>query len=555
MSTAIPVRMLNEIQYCERLFYLMHVQGLFEHNADTIEGTFQHQKSESRLRIKQNVPDDLWGEAPRSLYLGDEELNITGRLDALLVENNKWAPLEWKHSSSPTPSKPFIVNDYQLEPTAWPNDQIQICAQGLLLRKNGYPSDFGYLYYRGNKKKIKVDFTDNLVRLTLDYIQLAKELTKKEIPKPLKDSNKCFRCSLNYICLPDETNYLTGSATQVRRIVPERPDGGVLYVSEHGTKLGKSGDCLTITKPSKDTQTIPIKDLIHVTVMGNVQCSTQLIHTLMASGITVSYLSSHGKLIGITQPLTTKNIRLRQKQFIQFQHPEISLRLARWVVHSKLSNQRTLLRRNGKPGDQVLKELALLKEKALVATDIEKLRGLEGRAGRLYFESFPTMLKSPVVDGVSLMNGRNRRPPKDPVNALLSLGYTLLVRDFMVACINVGMDPLFGFYHRSEPGRPSLALDLMEAFRPVIVDSVVIRVMNTLEIQPDDFYWSSENCQLKQQPKKRFFAAYERRMHDTVTHPLFQYKINYRRTLDLEVRLLARFLEGELSEYRPFMIR
>jgi len=192
-----------------------------------------------------------------------------------------------------------------------------------------------------------------------------------------------------------------------------------------------------------------------------------------------------------------------------------------------------------------------LRDKVLEAGNLETIRGLEGRAARLYMESFPAMLKHSAVDPHLLMNGRNRRPPKDPVNALLSLGYTLLVREFTAAAASVGLDPMFGFFHRIEPGRPALVLDLMEPFRPLIADSVALRTLNTQEIKVSDFYWGQDSCQLKKNGRNTYFAAYERRIHEELTHPAFGYKISYRRALDLEIRMLARYLEGELPEYRP----
>ncbi|QQE74750.1 CRISPR-associated endonuclease Cas1 [Brevibacillus composti] len=554
MST-IPIRMLNEVQYCERLFYIMHVQGLFEDSVDTIEGTAQHRRAEMRLRKGEIAPEELWGNAPFSLHLGDEQLGIVGKLDTVSLEDNQWSPVEAKHSSSPDASRSFFVGEYELSGSAWPNDQIQLCAQGMLLRSNGYRSDYGFLYYRGNKRKVKIEFTEELVKATQACIDRAKIIEKSGIPGPLQDSNKCFRCSMNYVCLPDETNYLLGTSTNIRKIVPDRSDGGVLYVMEHGARLGKSGESLTISYKDGRVDDIPIKDLVHVTLMGNVQCSTQLLHFLMACGVSISYLSSHGKLVAVTTPPVSKNIGVRKNQFIKFQHPEIALKLARWIVQAKIANQRTLIRRNGNVQKTVLHEMKELQKKAEIVESLDSLRGIEGRAGRLYMQSFPTMLKKLEYEEKLIMNGRNRRPPKDPVNALLSLGYTLLARDVYATCVNVGLDPLFGFYHSMEPGRPSLALDIMEPFRPLIVDSVVLRVLNTGEVQREDFYWGPDSCQLKKNGRKAFFAAYERRMQEMLTHPSFGYKISYRRTLELETRMVARYLDGELPEYRPLITR
>lgn len=553
----IPIRMLNEIQYCERLFHLMHVQGLFEESADTVEGRAQHDRAEKRRRPGRMASDELWELAPQSLRLGDETLGITGVLDTIKHEDGQWIPVEAKHSSAPDGTIDFTFLDYMLSGSAWPNDQIQLCAQGLLLRANGYSCDYGYLFYRGNKKKVKIDFTEDLVDATKACINRAKLVAKtpEAMPKPLTDSKKCFRCSLNSICLPDETNYLLGLSSNVRKIVPSRADGGVLYVSEPGTRLGKSGEELIITFLDGRKEGIPIKDLIHVTLIGNVQCSTQLLQILMFSNITVSYLTTHGRLVGMATPPVTKNVFTRKQQFMKFTNPEFALRLARQIVHAKIRNQRTLLRRNaGEAAVDVLTELKRHSETALKARTLDQLRGIEGLSARLYFSAFPFMLKGRVSE-MDLMKGRNRRPPKDPVNALLSLGYTLLVRDIQAACCAVGLDPMYGFYHRPEAGRPALVLDIMETFRPIIVDSTVIRAFNTGAIALDDFYLGNDNCSLKKQGRSSFFALYEKRMHETITEPLFGYKISYRRMLELHLRMLARFIEGELIEYKPLMPR
>lgn len=557
MKQPIPIRMLNEIQYCERLFHFMYVQKIFEENVDTIEGSKQHNRAEKRQRPNQIGPKDLWGNAPRSLRLGDETLNITGVLDAINHEKGNWIPVESKHSSAPDGMHIFDVEGFQLDASAWPNDQIQLCAQGLLLNANGYPCKYGYLFYRGNKKKVKIQFTEELISATKFYINkaIALQENKSTIPKPLVDSNKCFRCSLNYICLPDETNYLLGVSSNIRKIVPSKSDGGVLYVSEPGAKLGKSGEELVIKFRDGQKQGVPIKDIIQISLIGNVQCSTQLLHFLMEANILVSYMSSHGRLVGVSSPVVTKNIFTRQQQFIKFMNPEYGLELAKKIIYAKIRNQRTLLRRNGGTEvKEILVDLKSLSSHAKNATSIEQLRGIEGIAAKQYFSGFPLMLKNDLRE-MNLMNGRNKRPPKDPVNVLLSLGYTLLTRDIYAACGSVGLDPMFGFYHRPEAGRPALALDMIEFFRPLIVDSIVIRALNTGEISVKDFYIGKDSCQLLKQGRDRFFTVYERRMHETVTDPIFGYKIPYRRMLDLHLRMLSRFIDGELPDYKPLMTR
>ncbi|WP_067936063.1 CRISPR-associated endonuclease Cas4/Cas1 [Alicyclobacillus kakegawensis] len=564
----VPIRMLNELAYCERLYHLMHVQGLFESSADTVEGSMQHERAERRRRPS-DVADDMWPRAPQSLYLGDEQLGIVGKLDAIrFSEQGLWEPVEAKHASAPREGRPFHIGEWELDGGAWPNDQIQLCAQGLLLRTNGFPSVAGRLYYRGNKKTVRVIFSDSLVVATKAAIARAHELEHSPMPPPLRASDKCFRCSLNAVCLPHETLFLTHRGDnadeetdavppKVRDIVPRRDDLGIVYVSEPGSRVGKSGYELILADPDGNQTEIPLKDVRHISLFGNVQISTQLIHECMKLGISISYLSSSGRLVAVVHEVMGKNVSIRREQFRKFDVESICLLLARAVVHAKILNQRTLLRRNAQGLDKaVLRELAADARRALSASSLESLLGIEGMAAKKYMQSFPLMLKvGEAPSGQTIMQGRNRRPPKDPVNALLSLAYSLLERDVYAALAQVGLDPMFGFYHQVEPGRPSLVLDMMEPFRALVADSTVIRTLNTGEVTWNDFYLGPESCMLKPAGRKRFFLAFERRMHETVTHPVFRYKLSYRRMLELEARLLSRYLMGELPDYRPIVTR
>ncbi len=193
------------------------------------------------------------------------------------------------------------------------------------------------------------------------------------------------------------------------------------------------------------------------------------------------------------------------------------------------------------------------------ARSLEELLGIEGTAARLYFRAFAGMIKADEESDASAFpfdfNGRNRRPPKDPVNALLSLGYSLLAKDFTIACYAVGFDPLMGFFHQPRFGRPALALDLMEPFRPLIVDSAVLNAINTRMVTPKHFLAAGESVALSPEGRKAFYRSYELRMDTLVTHPLFDYRVTYRRLLEIQARLLARVIEGEIAEYPVFVTR
>ena len=233
------------------------------------------------------------------------------------------------------------------------------------------------------------------------------------------------------------------------------------------------------------------------------------------------------------------------------------LGLARGWVVSKIKNARTLLRRNLAEDDPVvLGQLEQLARKAEDAPSIEALLGLEGSAARAYFGAFSGMLKGDArVRATFDMEGRNRRPPRDPINALLSFAYALLAKDFAVTPATVGLDPMLGFYHQPRFGRPAPALDWMEEFRPLIADSVVVSAINGGVVDDGDFLRAAGSVALSPKGRKAMLEAYTRRMDQLVTHPVFGYRISYRRVLEVQARLLGRVLTGELSAYPAFRTR
>jgi CRISPR-associated protein Cas1 len=450
--------MLNEFVYCPRLFHLEHVQGLFRESADTVKGSYQHKRSEAdrpKVRRKAGAKDAPPPEEPseqttlftKNLALSSEELGITGKLDAVEEEGEHWAPVENKHSAGPSGDKPFEVEGRALSGEAWPNDQIQLCAQALLLRSHGLRSEFGYIYYRAAKKRVKIELTNDLIEATRTVIRRARELENKSAPAPLVDSPKCIRCSLNAFCLPDEINRLAGRMGEPRRIIPGRDDAGVLYVITQGAHVSKRGESIVIEANGKKVDEIPFKDISHAALFGHIQISTEALHLFLAAQRTVSFFSAGGKLLGVAAAPIAKNVRLRVIQYRSFEDPVKALALSRGVVQAKIENQRTLLRRNGKGLDGTLKAMKEMSDACAASADAESLRGREGKAGQVYFASWPGLLARrdepkdgqgtfAQLDGANdweaaredffKMDGRNRRPPKDPVNAMLSFGYTLL---------------------------------------------------------------------------------------------------------------------------------
>ncbi|PJF46319.1 MAG: CRISPR-associated endonuclease Cas1, partial [Candidatus Thermofonsia Clade 3 bacterium] len=256
-----------------------------------------------------------------------------------------------------------------------------------------------------------------------------------------------------------------------------------------------------------------------------------------------------------------KNVALRMAQYRAAFDPARSLALARSFVAAKIRNCRTLLMRNhADPPAEAIASLLQLSKDAQAAPGLPALLGIEGNAGRIYFGAFAGMLKprhAPSDDAMWRFDfeGRNRRPPRDPVNALLSFAYSMLVKELAVTAQVIGFDPYLGFYHQPHYGRPALALDVMEEFRPLVADSVVLTAVNTGVISPDDFVASGPAVALTSAGRKKFIQAFESRLSSEITHPIFGYRISYRRVLEVQLRLLGRALSGEIADYPAFTTR
>ncbi len=249
---------------------------------------------------------------------------------------------------------------------------------------------------------------------------------------------------------------------------------------------------------------------------------------------------------------------LRIAQFQAYGDTEIKVSLAKSFVYGKLANYRTLIMRynrnlNHPKLSASAEAIGRYMKKISEQTTINELLGLEGIASRSWFESLPYLIKREDAD--FFFSGRNRRPPRDPINALLSFSYSMLGKDIVGELMRVGLDPYIGFLHSAVYGRPALALDLMEEFRPIIADSVVLTAVNTGMVRPGHFENIRMNCHMNESGRKSFYQAYRNRMNEEITHPIFGYKLSYRRTIELQARILAKVLRGEIKEYIPFTVR
>lgn len=615
----LPARMLNEFVYCPRLFYYEFVEGVFVESADTLRGAAIHQRVDTgsgalpaarraarKARDEETGGQGRQGIAPalaggqgepepepeiihsRSVQMGSDRMGVVAKMD--LVETRaagddlftalEVCPVDYKAGA---PREGEDANEL------WDTDKMQLGLQVLILRDNGYLCNEGVIYYRATKQRVRLVVTEELESWILQNIAEARRVAAGPMPPPLNQSPKCVRCSLAPVCLPDETRMLGPARVKVearievepagqpplrppRRLMAARDDTRPLYLNTPGCRVGCKDEVLVVKDKEAVLDEVRMRDVSHVALFGNIQISTQAIQALCELEVPVTYFSMGGWFYGITRGHALKNIFLRMEQFRLARDPATCLSLARQFVHGKIRNQRTLLMRNHlEPPEAALGKLKRAAEDALAADSPATLLGIEGAAANLYFEQFGGMIKiadelaktgegAPAAEADPLafhfnFTTRNRRPPTDPVNALLSLAYSVLSKDCALAALAVGFDPYLGFYHQPRFGRPALALDLMEEFRPLIAESAVLSCINNRIITEKDFVRAGQAVNLSPAGRKRFFQTYEQRMSSLLTHPLFDYKVSYRRALELQARLLAKALTGEIAEYVPLLTR
>jgi CRISPR-associated protein Cas1 len=612
----IPARMMNEFVYCQRLFYYEFVEGVFVESVDTLRGAAIHQRVDSgngalpaaktkkktektteekpsettdvstkETEAQHNEPETIHS---RSVQMGSERLGIVAKMDLVeskaqkddLLSALEVCPVDYKAGA---PKEGEEANEL------WDTDKMQLGLQALILRDNGYACNEGVIYYRATKQRVRLPITPELENWILLNIADAKRVIAGPIPAPLVHSPKCVRCSLAPVCLPDETRMLAQTTAKIevgvegknsespqstgeapRRLIAARDDTRPLYLNTPGYRVGCKDEVLTVKDKDKLIDEVRMRDVSHVALFGNVQISTQAIQSLCEQEVPVTYFSMGGWFYGITRGHAMKNVFLRMEQFRLAREEKTCLALARQFVHGKIRNHRTLLMRNHlEPPDAIIGKLKRASEDALAANSIEELLGIEGAAASQYFQQFGGMVKvEDDLPGLGLsventkqrmfnfnFNHRNRRPPTDPVNAMLSLAYSMLAKDCTLAALAVGFDPYLGFYHQPRFGRPALGLDLMEEFRPLIAESTVLSCINNRVVTDKDFVKAGQAVNLTAPGRKRFFQTYEQRMSSLITHPLFDYKVSYRRALELQARLLAKTLTGEINEYIPLMTR
>jgi CRISPR-associated protein Cas1 len=549
-----PARMVNEYQYCPRLAYLEWVQGEWQESSDTVEGRHTHRRVD-KPGGELPPPEDLASDErihARSITLSSNRLGLIAKIDLVESEGEAVLPVDYKRGKRPHTAK-----------GAYDPERVQLCVQGMILQEHGYRCDEGVLYFSDSRERVRVVFDEELRAATRNAVDGLRLIAAGgQLPPPLEDSPKCPRCSLVGICLPDEVNFLRHAEAQVapRPLAVGWDEALPLYVQANHAAVRKKGETLEVEVDDTTVATVRLLEVSQVALVGNVYLTTPTLHELLRRDIPVSWMSYGGWFLGHTVSTGHKNVELRAAQYRASFDEAKCLHLARGFVRAKIQNCRTLLRRNWRDDDKPDDLVEALKrdaEDAQRAKGLPQLLGIEGTAAARYFGAFGRLLKRDA-DPKSFcfdFTQRNRRPPADPVNALLSFAYAILVRTWANTLSAVGFDPYRGFYHQPRYGRPALALDMMEPFRPLVADSAVLLAINNGEVRPSDFVSAAGSVALAPDGRKRFIAAFERRLSQEVTHPLFGYKLDYRRLLELQARLLGRYLLGDIADFPNFTTR
>ena len=334
-----------------------------------------------------------------------------------------------------------------------------------------------------------------------------------------------------------------------------------LFVTTQGAWLNKEGEAVVVSVEKEVKLRVPIHTLGGIVCFGAVSCSQFLMNHCAENNVIISYLTENGRFLARVHGPVNGNVLLRREQYRRADDPKASTDIARSFVLAKIANSRTVLQRHirnhaDKSGveemEKAVSELETLINQARKVDNLDSLRGVEGMAGNCYFSVFSHLITAQKDDFT--FTGRNRRPPVDNVNALLSFIYTLLVHDCTGALEAVGLDPQVGFLHRDRSGRPSLALDMMEEFRAFFADRLVLSLINLKQIQGNDFEKEESGAvKMKDDARKNLLVAYQKRKQEESVHPFIEEAGALGVFFHLQAQLLARYLRGDMDAYPPFI--
>jgi len=543
-TKTIRVSALHALAYCPRLFYLEEVEELYTQDAAVFAGRRLHAELEKQE-----------GEEWEDLYLESKELGLRGRVDALRTRDGQTIPYEHKRGRS--------HRDQNKQPQAWDSDRAQILAYCYLIESAlGITVREGRIRYHADNVLIHVPFDDEGRNAVQEAIKRANQLRVSSSRPPVTENERlCQRCSLAPVCLPEEARLAHNKEWEPIRLFPKDEEREVIHILEPGTAVGRTGEQLKITRRGQSPEKIPVQQVGQLVLHSFSQISTQALHFCARQQVGVHFISGGGRYVG-SFDTRQGSIQRRLGQYRALSNPEQCIALAKQLVKCRGQGQRKFLMR-GRRGlkdisaklETVIKQMKALLKQVEKAQSLETLLGLEGNLAALYFSGLPCLIAREVPSSLRFSK-RTRRPPEDRFNALLSFGYSLLIKDVTNAILVVGLEPALGFYHQPRSQASPLALDLMEIFRVPLVDMIVISSINRKQWEVEaDFEVRGTQVWLSQSGRKKFVGLYEHRKQESWKHPATGYSLTYRRLIELEVRLLEKEWLGEGGLFGQLSVR
>lgn len=474
----------------------------------------------------------------RAVDVTSAELGVVGRCDQVEFDDHGRATVV-EYKATPVRRRAEVT-----EPTV-----MQLALQSIALAEAGVDVVGAAVYFTEHQVRVAVSIGEQeLARARWHTEQLRELLGAGLAPQPLEDDPRCLRCSHAGVCLPDER----ALGEVHRRVLVADPDAQFLHVATPGARVSIRSGRVRVDKAGEDLGNVPIERVLALVLHGNVDVSSGLLRELLWRRLPVVWCSGTGRVIGWATPASGPNGGPRVRQHVASLNGHLGL--AREFVAAKIGNQATLLRRHGEAPETV-RALRNLQRRSSHANSVVELFGIEGDAAARYWGQFATLLTESVRQQGITFPGRKGRPAQDPVNAALNFCYGLLLADVLRAVVSCGLDPNAGFLHSSERNKPALALDLCEEFRAPIADSVVIGAFNNGELKGSSFSDAAGSSRLRDGGRAALIAAYERRVTTQFQHPLFGYRVTWRRAMEIQARLVLGVLDGTQPGYKGIQIR
>lgn len=471
-------------------------------------------------------------ERVRGVAVHSQQLGLTGRCDSLEIDSDGAITIV-EHKAVPV-RRQSRVTDAQA---------VQLALQARCLQESGRTVAGASVWFTTTKTRVDVPLTDELAaRALFEVEQTRRVLARRRPPPPLDDDVRCRSCSHVSVCLPDEHR----RRVPARRIAVADPLGRVLHLATPGSRATLRRGRIEVSSPPDGYSSVPLGHVAGLVVHGNADVSSALLREILARGDPVVWCSWSGRVVGWATPADGPNGEVHGPQHRL--SADARLVAARAMIAGKVRNERHIMRRHHLNGRDAL---ARLVDQVARAADVPTLFGIEGRAAEIYFRALPGALRP---DWVSF-SGRRARPAVDEVNAALSVAYGLLLADVMRAVIACGLDPSGGVLHSAGRNKPALALDLMEELRPALAESTVLWALNNGELRRHHFRRDLDAVRLTDTGRKALIATYERRVSSEFMHPVFRYRVTWRRAMEIQARMFLASVLDDGVRYEPIVLR